>query len=151
MKSTLALCVVLGLLSTISTYADQLAYISKADAERAAEHIQDQQLIITYCSLCDNEPVELWHVQETKVAHTGYENYFEVIVKARRILTSARVFNSGEYTEPVELDYVGHPESALEELKLDLAYVYTASDGAWLCVGKLLEMDCEILVEKIRL
>ncbi|MEM1296163.1 MAG: hypothetical protein AAGH89_12420 [Verrucomicrobiota bacterium] len=150
MKTILMICTVLGLLSKIS-FADQLAYISKADAERAAEHIEKQQLIVTYCSLCNSEPVELWHVQETKVAHTGYENYYEVIVKARRILTSARVFDSGQYQEPVELDYVGHPDSALEELKLDLAYIYTALEGAWFCVGKLLEMDCEILVEEIRI
>lgn len=150
MKTILTIWAVFGLFSTISV-ADQLAYISKAEAERAAKHIQSQQLMVSYCSLCNSEPVELWHVQETKVAHTGYENYYEVIVKARRILTSSRVYDSGQYEEPIELDYVGHPDSALEELKLDLAYVYTASEGAWYCVGKLLEMDCEILVEKIRI
>ncbi len=131
--------------------ADQLAYLSKADAERAAAYIETQRLMVSYCSLCNQEPVELWHVQEVKAAHTGYQNYYQVVVRARRILTSTHVYNEGEYVEPVEFDYVGHPDSALEELELDLAYVYSPSGGAWKCLGRILKMECEVRVETIRL
>jgi len=60
-------------------FADQLAYISKSEAEQAAKLIKGKKIIL-FCGCCsDDTPLKV-KVLKTEVKYTGYEDYYEVIV-----------------------------------------------------------------------
>lgn len=99
------------------TYADQLAYITKADADRAVEKIEKMKSIYLFCGCCSlEEPVK---VQPIKVyaKHTGYEEYWEV------------------YVQYVDKDGVTRDEP------LDLAYVWKKGLFKYKTIGQLLDLD----------
>ncbi len=63
------------------TYADQLAYISKADADRAVAKIEKMKTIYLFCGCCSLvEPIEVKPIK-VYTKHTGYEEYWEVYVQ----------------------------------------------------------------------
>jgi hypothetical protein len=68
------------LLLALISRADQLAYLSKADAERAASFIRTHKSLYIYCGCCDNETPEKIGVKRVEVRATGLENFYEVIV-----------------------------------------------------------------------
>lgn len=99
------------------TYADQLAYITKADADRAVEKIEKMKSIYLFCGCCSLEaPVK---VEPVKVyaKHTGYEEYWEV------------------YVQYVDKDGVTRDEP------LDLAYVWKKGLFKYKTIGQLLDLD----------
>lgn len=97
--------------------ADQLAYLSKADAEKGAALIEQYKKVILFCGCCDNSAIEKIKIQSVEVKHTGYENYYEITVS-----------------------YVDHGE--LKSVPLDLAYVWvkTKKEGVQ-TIGALLGLE----------
>ncbi len=84
--------------STLS-YADQLAYITKSEADRAVELISKMKSVVLFCGCCD--PIKPVTVKPTKVyaLATGYEDYWEVFIEY--------VDADGlTQTEPLDLAYV---------------------------------------------
>jgi hypothetical protein len=61
--------------------ADQLAYLSKADADRAANFLEKQKTVGIYCGCCDNDVLEAVEISGVEVKYTGYEQYYEVYIK----------------------------------------------------------------------
>ncbi len=99
------------------TYADQLAYISKADADRAVAKIEKMKTIYLFCGCCSLvEPVK---VQPIKVyaKHTGYEEYWEV------------------YVQYLDEDGITRDEP------LDLAYVWKKGLFKYKTIGQVLDLD----------
>lgn len=64
-----------------SIFADQLAYISQKDANRAVEFIRTQKSIILFCGCCDNDVPILIKPINVYTKFTNFENYFEVVVE----------------------------------------------------------------------
>ncbi|MBK9191410.1 MAG: hypothetical protein IPM77_07785 [Crocinitomicaceae bacterium] len=62
------------------SFADQLAYLSKADADRAAALLENTKKVALYCGCCDNQELEVIKVKGVEVKYTGYEQYYEVFV-----------------------------------------------------------------------
>lgn len=99
------------------TYADQLAYISKADADHAVAKIEKMKTIYLFCGCCSLvEPVK---VQPIKVyaKHTGYEEYWEV------------------YVQYLDEDGITRDEP------LDLAYVWKKGLFKYKTIGQVLDLD----------
>lgn len=63
-----------------TSFADQLAYLSKADADRAASYIESVKKLALYCGCCDNQVSEVIKVKGAEVKFTGYEAFYEVFV-----------------------------------------------------------------------
>lgn len=103
------------LFSSVSL-ADQLAYLSKSDAERAASFIQNSKKIGFYCGCCDNQILKVIKVRGVEVKHTGYEDYYEVFVT-----------------------YRDHKED--KSTPVDLAYVWIKLNGVLQTVGKALGLE----------
>lgn len=111
--------VLLTLFIAISSlsYADQLAYISKADADRAVAKIEKMKTIYLFCGCCSLvEPVK---IQPIKVytKHTGYEEYWEV------------------YVQYLDEDGITRDEP------LDLAYVWKKGLFKYKTIGQVLDLD----------
>lgn len=107
--------------STLS-FADQLAYISKADADRAVSKIEKMKSIYLFCGCCTlKEPVKVKPIK-VYTKHTGYEEYWEV------------------YVQYLDEDGVTRDEP------LDLAYVWKKGLFAYKTIGEILDLDHDYCV-----
>jgi hypothetical protein len=97
MKKSIFLLFALFLISN-SLSADQLAYISKADAEKAAALIKGKTIIL-FCGCCTDDEAVKVKILKTEVKYTGYEDYYEVIITYKNI-------EGDEITVAIDLAYV---------------------------------------------
>lgn len=58
--------------------ADQLAYLSKDQADQALAAIEELDYLYLFCGCCDDDPKLLIKVLKAEVVHTGYMDYYEV-------------------------------------------------------------------------
>jgi hypothetical protein len=100
-----------------ASFADQLAWLSKADADRAATFIEGCKKVALFCGCCDNQEMEVIKVKGVEVKYTGTEQYYEVYVM---------------------YSYQGELKSA----PVDLAYIWVKTKGVGLqTVGKALGLE----------
>jgi len=103
---------------SVSAKADQLAYLSKSDADRAAEYIKAQEFIYLYCGCCDvNETPSMIAPISVEVRFTNYMEFYEVVV--------------------TYLDETG----SLQTFSLELAYTWVKQKKKMKTVGSVLELD----------
>lgn len=118
--------IILGLLLIFgmnNLYADQLAYISKEDANRAVELITKAKKVIDYCGCCTGiNPLKV-KVTDVEARFTNYEEYYEVYITYK---DENKVFK----TVPV-----------------DLAYLWIKHKGVVQTVGKVLELSHDACVK----
>ncbi|MBI3134008.1 MAG: hypothetical protein HYZ14_04960 [Bacteroidetes bacterium] len=113
MKKFILSVITLFLVQSVSL-ADQLAYLSKADADRAAAFIENAKKVALFCGCCDNTEMEVIKVKGVEVKFTGYEQFYEVYVM---------------------YSYQGE----LKSTPVDLAYVWVKTKGVGLqTVGQAL-------------
>ena len=93
------IAVILFLLISFGSQADQLAYISKSDAEAAVAKIKKMKSIYLFCGCCAIVQPEKVKVLEVTYAHTGYEDYYEVSIKYQTAEGKIE-------TSPVDLAYI---------------------------------------------
>ena len=110
-------------ISTVS-FADQLAYISKADADRAVEKIEKMKSVYLFCGCCTlKEPVKVNPIKVYAV-FTGYEEYWEV------------------YIQYLDDDGITRDEP------LDLAYVWKKGFfGSYKTIGAMLDLEHDYCVK----
>jgi hypothetical protein len=102
--------------------ADQLAYLSKQDAEIAVERIQKLKSITLFCGCCSMmEPEEVVPVK-VYMEFTGFENYYEVFIE---------YWNNG----------------ILRSMPLDLAYTWKKGFFGYKTIGQLLGLKHDYCVK----
>ena len=104
--------------------ADQLAYISKEEASRAAAFIQKHKKLILHCGCCSGDTKTRIKVKQINVKHTGYEDYWEVIIR-----------------------YKVKGEKEIQETAIDLAYVHYKAKKLAKPVGSALNLEMDACVE----
>jgi hypothetical protein len=97
--------------------ADQLAYISKAEADKAAALIERQKNVTLFCGCCDGDVPITVGVEGVEVKATGYEDTYEVIIT---------------YT-----DANGEVQTAA----LDLAYAWVEGKKGLSTIGEMLGLE----------
>jgi hypothetical protein len=109
--------------------------------------------VVTYCSECaDGNDVVLWqlsHVEDRPVDRTT--RYYEITLLARPILRSQQPPAVKQPLGRLDFAYVGDPTEKPQQIAIDLAYTYILVNGEWVCLGKFLELPCNVSVEKFRL
>ena len=111
------------ILISMSASADQLAYLTKAQADKAIKFLNDNQVcnMILWCACCEGEPMRKAKITKYYTRYTGYENYYEIVLE-------------GQLTDGEE-EYINGP--------VDLAYVFLRAGTQAKCLGKLLNMKCD--------
>lgn len=112
-------------LISMQAQADQLAWLSRAEAESAVAYFQTiDKPVILACYCCD-DPEENWfaydnaRIKDTGVAsRAGSGNYYEVVLS-----------------------------NAMATHSVDLAYVHVDVHGLRMCVGEILNMACDPCTE----
>jgi len=122
------LCQVL-LIFILSIYckADQLAYITKTQAEKAASFLKQQKELIIWCACCDNDTKKRIELINTTSEPAGYEDYYKITIEGIDL-------NGELITEEVDLAYVHY-------IKDDMAY----------CVGSELGFECDPCTKPFRI
>lgn len=126
LKLILFVFITLLFLSTQSR-ADQLAWISEAQAKKAVEFLKNHKQVILYCACCDNEPKEKVKIKNITYRHPEmggkvYKEYYQVFVT-------------------IKLD------GKWQEVGLDLAYVHIKKAKKAYCLGKELDFECDPCTE----
>lgn len=73
------------LLLTIAAFADQAAYITKAEAEKAVALLKDKQQIKHFCNPCDDKEIKLETIDSIEAVPTGYQGTWEVKINGEGI------------------------------------------------------------------
>ena len=59
---------------SIVSRADQLAWITRSDAEAAVQVINQQAELLLFCGCCDNDPKRYIEVETSSVSYTGTDS-----------------------------------------------------------------------------
>ena len=140
-------------MTTLTCLADQLAWNSREVCEVAAKHIKPNSILISYCSICPSDYVDVWLVKKVVVATTSQDGLFQVHVFGKRLYRSKEMVRENQYLEPIEYEVMpgGHSGGWFLE-GIDLAYVYVRTDKTFFsCLGKIVEKECETKVNTINL
>lgn len=103
--------------------ADQLAYITKEQAQTVADYLMKKGNVVLFCGCCTLEKPVKVKVIEATVQYTGYEDYYEVEIEYENEL--------GEYVYK----------------RIDLAYVWQKKFFGYKTLGQLFELDHDYCVK----
>ncbi len=76
---------VLSLMLSLSALADQAAYVTRAQAEKAAAFLKEQKQIRHFCAPCDDRGDKTEDITSVEAGLAGYENYWEVKVNGEGV------------------------------------------------------------------
>lgn len=76
---------ILILTFTLTAFADQAAYITKDQAERAVMLLKEKTQIKHYCEPCDDKSITTEEIESVEAAPAGFEDYWEVKVNGEGI------------------------------------------------------------------
>lgn len=116
MKKLFSLLILIFGIGIYHANADQLAYLSKADADRGAALLESCKKIALFCGCCDNQEMEIIKPKGIEVRYTNYEQYYEIYVM---------------------YSYKGE----IKSIPLDLAYVWIKVKGELHTVGTALGLE----------
>jgi hypothetical protein len=132
---------------------DQYQWIPLSVSGEASDTIAKLPFLVTYCSLADEDFIELWVVRNLQIAATPAPDLCELIVSGERLYRSDRAFSSDKF--PVSEDQWTFHESEGDNwftMGVDLAYVYIyVGGGSFRCLAQVLGLPCIVEVETIRL
>lgn len=84
---------ILILMFALTAFADQAAYITKDQAERAVALLKDKAQIKHYCEPCDDKSITVQNIETIEAVPAGYEDYWEVKVNGEGIDLAYVYFN----------------------------------------------------------
>ena len=113
------LLTVLFSISTNFLFADQLSYITKAQADSAIVVLRNQSEVLLWCACCDNDPKQIVKVSKVYYEYTGNKEFYHIFLIG--------INQNGKQVKE----------------ELDLAYVHINKNGKAYCVGKELGFKCD--------
>jgi len=132
--------------------ADQFDYIPRSLATNALNYVPEDSIVISYCSQCDQQRVEIWRVKHAFVSDVQYEDLFQLTLFAKKLFRSKKAINYWDYSNPLKFEKV-RGEKSLGVEGVDLAYIYVRKpDGSFRVLAKEMNLDpLRCAVEKITL
>ncbi len=74
------LLIFISLFFAFQASADQLAYLTKVQAEQAVTFLKKNRKVTFFCGCCDNDKPESLKITDVYFKHTGYEDDYELFV-----------------------------------------------------------------------
>ena len=109
------------LVSVNFVYSDQLAWITKEQAEETVKYIEENEIsqVILWCACCDNDYKLLINVSKVYFKPASDPKYYEVYIEGTK-------HSGGGFKDAV-----------------DLAYVHIQKGSKWKCLGAILGFECD--------
>ena len=133
--------------------ADQLQWNDETASLRAVQALVQESWLISYCSQAYSDNVEVWLIRGVYVADTSAEGLSEIKVLAKCLYQSQESFAADEFPLPEDrwhFEQVDDSGWGIAGIDLAYTYVYT-QDSSFQCLGKALDLQCQIGVEIITL
>jgi len=112
------------LVAVFSVKADQLAYLTKEQADKAVNYLLKLEFVIEYCGCCEDDYQKFIYFNDVYSKHTGYENYYEVYLT------------------------IENYDGTIRSQTIDLAYIHVQTDdGLAHCLGLVLGFECDPCTE----
>jgi len=105
--------------------ADQLAYLTKDQAEKTVDYLETKHELILWCACCDYDPPRYVQFEKVGYEHTGYEDYYQVYILIPDVNNLANLINYA----------------------IDLAYVHIIDDDKAISLGTIMDFDCDPCTE----
>jgi len=138
---------------SLAGMADQLQWNDATTSLRAVQALVQNSWVISYCSLADTDTVGVWLIRGICVADTSAEGLLESKVLAKCVYQSHEDVAADEF--PLSEDrwtFEQVNDSNWGYTGIDLAYTYIyTGDSSFRCLGKALDLDCQVEVETISL
>ena len=147
----LVLCLVA--IASFTCFADQLQWNDQAASRKAVQALVEESWIISYCSLADSDTVQTWLIRGVYVADTSAEGLVEIRILAKCLYQSQEAFAADEFPlseDRWNFDPVHDSGWGITGIDLAYTYIYT-QDSSFQCLGKALDLPCQIGVETISL
>jgi hypothetical protein len=134
--------------------ADQLAVNSQEISKAVVAKLQPDSLVVEYCSLCDNQRIEVLSVVKADFSQSSTLGAYEVNLLAKRLFQSKAIIQKGQYKEPVEYERIVATKADESDLyvvrSVDLAYTYVSAAGnTYSNLCQLMNQKCDVLVSQI--
>lgn len=119
MKTIIAVFILFFAVNLI--YSDQLAWITKEQAEKTVKYIEENEIsqVILWCACCDNDYKLLLNISDIYYKPASDPQYYEVWIEGVK-------FNGGGFKDAV-----------------DLAYVHIQKGSKWKALGTVLGFECD--------
>lgn len=119
MKTIIAIFILF--LAVNISYSDQLAWITKEQAEKTVKYIEENEIsqVILWCACCDNDYKLLLNLSDIYYKPASDPQYYEIWVEGTK-------FNGGGFKDAV-----------------DLAYVHIQKGSKWKALGNVLGFECD--------
>jgi len=143
--------ILFGLIAIHCCNADQLAYLDKEDAIRVAENLRSREIVVTYCSECENDKLALWLISHAEAHYTGHGSYYEVVITVLPLMESVDAIEPSQVGNGAQMIWSGPGHRKLRSIPIDLAYTYVWVDDEWVCAGLHFGLDCEVSLERFSL
>ena len=150
---SILLVVLLAAIGSSACLADQLQWNDQTATQEAVQALVQESWVISYCSQADTDNVEVWLIRGITVADTSAEGLFEIKVLAKCLYQSQGSFAADEFPLPEDrwhFEQVHDSGWGIAGIDLAYTYVYT-QDSSFQCLGKTLDLQCQIGVETITL
>ncbi|MCI0449103.1 MAG: hypothetical protein L0Y79_04855 [Chlorobi bacterium] len=127
MKKVLLMAFLVFAINT--SYSDQLAWITKEQAEKTVSYFEDEDIsrVVIWCACCDNDPKIKVNVERISYKKADDPSYYEIYI-------TGTTSDGRTISQPV-----------------DLAYVHVKRSGKWRCLGKELKFDCDPCTKAFKL
>ncbi len=143
--------ILFGFIAINCCRADQLAYLDKGDAIRVAENLRSREILVTYCSQCENDMLAVWLISHAEAHYTGHGSHYEVLITVRPLMESIDELEPSQVANGAHLISYGPGERKLQTIPIDLAYTYIWVDDEWVCAGIHFGLPCEVSLERFSL
>lgn len=122
-KTLLILFLTFG--TAIASFADQFQINDFKTCQDAVNIIKRKPYLVSYCSQCDQQSVQVWKVKDALITTDDGEN-FSVTIIGRRVYESSELFDRGKYREPIKFTFskAPNPDDLWFTEEIDLAYIY---------------------------
>lgn len=117
------------LIAVKASKSDQLAWITKEQADKTIEYFEEKEIsqVVLWCACCDSDTKTLVRNITISYKKADDPNYYEIYIKGSGA-GGIKIY------QPV-----------------DLAYVHIKRGGKWRCLGKELKFECDPCTEAFKL
>ncbi len=144
-KCALLLLLALSLIAR-ELRADQFSLNPRETCTNALSFCPAGSIVVSFCSLCDGEHVEVWQVKEALVSDAQFRDLFELRLFVKKLYRSKEAFTSNHFRAPAHFEKIRGGEQSLSLEDTDLAYLYVLKpDGAFHVLAAemgLTPLDC---------
>ena len=140
-------------IGSFTCLADQLQWNDQTASREAVQALVQESWLISYCSQAYSDNVKVWLIRGVYVADTSAEGLFEIKVLAKCLYQSQESFAADEFPlseDRWHFEQVNDSGWGIAGIDLAYTYVYT-QDSSFQCLGKTLDLPCQIGVETITL